>query len=190
MPTFGLQLVTGPTIEPVSIEECRDFLRITGDDATLARLRSAVRESVEDYLQRQLITATYDYFLDCFPPGGRSTIEMPRPPLISVTTVKYYDTDDSQQTWTDTNYNVDTNTEPGRIQPIESQYWPSTINDHSAVEIRFVCGYGATRDSVPETIKLAILNQIGLWYNNREGQSVLSDGVMAMLDAERWAVQV
>ena len=93
---------------------------------------------------------------------------MSYPPLSSVTSIKYYDTDETVATFSSSNYIVDTHSEPGRIELQYSEVWPSTVlRPINGVEIIFVAGYGAA-SAVPDVIKHAIKILIAHCYENRE----------------------
>lgn len=169
-----LTLVTGPTEEPLSVDEAREHLRSDPDDDTyVALLVSAVREVFEMETGRQLMTATWRLKLDAFP-KGREPIELPRAPLQSVTSVTYLDTDGVTQTWSDTEYTVDAPAGdtplPGRVYPSLDENYP-TVTGHvpDAVTIEYVAGY-ESRAVVPDGIKATLLLMIGDLYENREGQ--------------------
>ncbi|MFH2075423.1 MAG: phage head-tail connector protein, partial [Pseudomonadota bacterium] len=64
--------------------------------------------------------------------------------LQSVTHVKYTDTDGTQTTRSTDEYNVDTDSDPGRIQLDYGYSWPSaSLHPKNPIEVQFVCGYGA-----------------------------------------------
>lgn len=162
-----LVLVTGPASEPVSVQEAADHLRVDfGDDDALISARiGAAREWAEDFTRRQFITATYDLYFDSWP---AFPIVLPRPPLASVTSITYYDEDDTAAVWAASNYYVDTAAEPGRIVLKTGAVAPSvTLREANAVVVRFVAGYGAAGD-VPEKVRAAILLTVGDLYENRE----------------------
>lgn len=155
------------------------------DDTYLTSLITVARRWCEDYQNRACITQTWDLYLDEFP--AEDYIEVPMPPLASVTTLKYKDTAGTLQTWAATNYVVDTMSEPGRIALAYGVSWPSTYDEIQAVQIRFVCG-AATVDM---RVKQALLLLVGHWYANREAvltgsiSKQLEFAVNAMLDQER-----
>ena len=93
---MGLQITVQPTHEPVTLEEVKIDRRITDDaeEQYLAQLNVAARQYVEDVAGRQFVNATYAYTLDSFP----TEILTPRPPLVSVTSIQYVDTDGTTQT--------------------------------------------------------------------------------------------
>lgn len=159
-------LVTAPTSDPVSLETTKAHLRVETmeDDALIASQITRATQYVEGRQRRQLMQATYRYCLDWFP----NMIEVPLSPLSSVTSLKYYDTDGVLQTLVeDTDFEVDTDAEPGRIVPWYGEVWPSTRQRTKAVQLTYVAGY-ASAATVPEPTKQAILLLVGHWYENRE----------------------
>ena len=159
-------LITAPTVEPVSLVEAKEHLNVTSsdDDALIDSLIIASREYVENYLQRALATQTWDIFLDAF----SNKMEISLPPLQSITSIKYIDTDGNEQTLSSSIYSVDTAAEPGIIRLAYNQSWPSTRPDANAVTIRAVCGYGNSWNDIPKAITQAIKLLIGHWYEVRE----------------------
>lgn len=159
---FALKLKTAPTAEPVTLAEAKARLRIDGNDrdADLLAMLIAAREYWELDTRRQFVTATWQYWLDEFPRND-GAIRPPRPPLISVVSLKYTDTDGVQQTLTPTtDYTVDTYLEPGRIVPAYDTTWPSVRDVPGAVVVEYTCGYGAPA-AVPQPIKTAIMALAG-----------------------------
>lgn len=170
---MGLTVVTPPTTEPLSLVEVRSHLRLEsteGDVPTLNALIKVARQYAETVTRRALITQTWGWFMDTFPDGD---FEVPLPLLSSVTHIKYYDTNGVQQTWANTNYSVDTDSEPGRVSCVYGVSYPDTREMNNAVEMQFVAGYGAA-SAVPEGIKQAMLFLIAHWYSHREAVTVLS----------------
>lgn len=151
---MGLTLITAPTEEPVSIDEAKTWAKISGtaDNSTVKSLVKAARILAEKVSGRAICTQTWDYFLDKFPEWE---IRIPKPPLVSVTYVKYYDTSGTLTTISSANYRVITSREPGIVEPVYGESWPLTREMADAVVVRFVAGYG-TADDVPEDLKTAI----------------------------------
>lgn len=188
---FGLTLDTAPTVEPVGLDELKTALRIDGDERTqdLNRLIRAARQYAETYLGRQLCTATWLLKLDAFP-ANDGAIRPLRPPLVSVTSIGYTDSDGDAQTLDAGNYTVDADTEPGRIVPAYGETWPSTRAVPNAVTVTYVAGYGGAAD-VPQTIRQGIIALVGHWNENPEPvitgtiAAKLPLHVEALLDSER-----
>ncbi len=146
-----LEIVTAPAHEPISVEQAKDQLRVTAatEDAQIYWLIQAITKAGEIRTHRKFITQTVDIFLPAFPKVIRLD---DTGKLQSVTTVKYTDTDGTQQTLDAAEYQVNQKTTPGEIKPAYLESWPSTRSDFNAVEIRADVGYGDAED-VPEPIR-------------------------------------
>ena len=164
---MGLALVTGPDIEPVTLAEAKAHLRvdIDDDDTLIQAYVSAARDQIELMTERALFTQTYRMTLDGFW-GGRCLV-LPHPPVQSVTSIKYDDADDVEQTLSSSAYVVDTDSEPGSVYLAENQSWPTTRGKPRAVRVTYVAGW-STVAAVPERAKQAIKMLVGHWYESRE----------------------
>jgi uncharacterized phiE125 gp8 family phage protein len=188
-----IKLVTAPIEEPVDLDEVKAQLRVDGttEDTHLDRLRIAARNYIErTVLNRALVTQTWDCYLQDWPLNNY--IEIPLPPLVSITSIKYTDYLGVESTFASTNYMLDIQAEPGRVYLKWDKSWPSvSLQVVNGIVIRFVAGYGAA-SAVPEDIKQAILLNIGSMYENRENNMVgnfqqlqLAFGSDALLDSYR-----
>lgn len=182
---YGVSVWTGgaPTQEPVSIEEFKQHARIDADadDAWIRRNIVAARKMCETFLKRCFITTTLRLSIDEFP----EVFMLPRPPLVSVTHVKYIDLNGVQQTVSSADYIVDAYREPGRITLGYGESWPSARVQTNSIEVKYVAGYGAA-SAVPETIKTAICLLVAHAYEDRAGVEKLSDAAKSLLRAESW----
>jgi len=160
-----LAMVTPPAAEPVTLAEAKTHLRVTAadEDTLIDSLIPTARQWAEDFTRRALITQTWDYTLDAF----ADEIEIPLPPLQSITSVKYLDTDGVEQTLATTEYTVDTAATRGLVRLAYGKSWPSVRDQANAVTIRFVAGYG-NAPAVPAPIKAACLLMLGELYARRE----------------------
>lgn len=164
---MALRIVTAPITEPISLSEMKNFSRIDVDDDvdTMLSMITAARQEAEKITRRQLITATWELRLDAFP----ETIYLPMPPLQSVTSVKYLDYSGTEKTLVlNTDYLVDSYSEPARITPCYGQVWPVTYPVVNAVRIVFIAGYGDKASDVPQSINNWILAFAGNLYEHRE----------------------
>jgi uncharacterized phiE125 gp8 family phage protein len=171
---MGLVVVTPPAAEPISLAEFKLAARVTNaaeDTLITALIIPAARRRYETDTRRQVVTATYDYFLGDFPlrrSGEESRIEIPLPPLASITSVKYVDVDGVLQTFDSASYKVTQGKEPGQVYPAADAQWPdtqSTLIDER-VQIRFVAGRAV--GSVDPVDKMAIQLLALHWFENRE----------------------
>jgi uncharacterized phiE125 gp8 family phage protein len=164
---IALKRTTDPTEQPVLLEELKDHLRIDGadDDAYLHSLIYGATARFEDDTHRAVCTQTWTYNLDRFPSGD--TLWLYRPPLASVTSVKYTPNGGIAQTFDSDSYIVDTASEPARIVLNDGYSWPSsTLQAANGVEVIYVCGMA--REDVPDLWRQAIKFLAAHWYENRE----------------------
>jgi len=195
---MAIRVVARPMVEPITIDDLKNDLKVdadlTADDALIRALGIAARRVVESIQNRALITQTLELALDGWPCGN--TLEIPRPPLQSVTSITYYDEDDAEHTVDPTSYYVDTYSQPGRVVLKADQSWPDEVlRPASGVIVRFVAGYGDEESEVPETTVQAIRLLVGHWYENREAVSSTGAipkevpfGVMSLLWLDRVGV--
>lgn len=165
--SLALQLVTPPSVEPVSLAEARAHLKAasTAEDSLIQDWIVAARSHAESLTWRKFCTQTWDYSLDSFP---RCELEIPHGKLQSITSITYVDVNGVTQTLSASDYQVDIKSDPGRIAPAYGLSWPSTRSQQlNAVTVRFVCGYGLAA-AVPREIKAAICLIVGHLYEHRE----------------------
>ena len=174
--------ITAPTVEPVTLAEARSHLRLDTDgsppthpdDDLVENLIAAARQWAEIYTRRAICQTTWDLFLDRFP--VENYIEIPRPKLISITSLNYTDCDGTESALVEnTDFVVDTVSHYGRVVLEYNKTWPTdTLHPKNPIKIRFVAGYASTsspadyRENVPQGIKQAILLIVGHLYNHRE----------------------
>ena len=160
---MGLRRTTPPSAEPVSLAEAKLHLRVDHDDedALISALISAARVDCEERLQRTLVTTGWTWTLDSFCGDGF----VPRPPLVAVAGIRYFDASGAARDIPPEEYRADTSSDPGRIEPVSS--WPATQDRLAAVTVEFSAGYGAPAD-VPAPIRQWVLLAIGDMYANRE----------------------
>ena len=202
----GLKIITGPTATPVSRTEARNHLRLDDDvdDSQVRSYISAATNYVENYTGRFLISRSCQMMLDGrmnveeqvhdgYRTGHSSIpyighIEIAANPVISVESIKYYSDDDTEYTWAASNYYVDTLSEPAKIVLRDGGTYPSDMRAANGIEINFTAGYGANPSSVPEAIKVAILQYVTFLYEHRgdyEGATQPPHVLRALLDPYR-----
>lgn len=169
-------------MEPVTLQEAKSHLRIdlsfADDDAYVDALIKVAREYCEKYQNRAYTTQTFGLYLDAFP----ISIKLSRPPLQSVTSIKYYGIDGAENILDPSNYIVDVASEPGRIIPAYGKTWPTIpLQPINGVVVRYVSGYGSDAAEVPQGVKQSVLMLVGYWYENREA-ATLERGVSQRLE--------
>lgn len=178
-PRWAIKITVPPTIEPVSVEQVKAAAGITTDarDALIAMQITVARTLAEEFTGRAFVQQTIQLQIDRFPPGrvpwwsgtiqaplrafmSEEPILLPRPPLITLATVQYYDESNTLRTIPNTSYYVDGITEPARIVLNPGQAWPSDVRDRAAVLITYTAGYGTQSVSVPAAIQQAIIAHV------------------------------
>jgi len=162
-----LNLVTAMAVPVIGLQEAKDHLRVTAatEDALIDSLMKSAEAWAEAFTGRALLTQSWDLTLESFP----TEIEIPKPPLQSITSITYIDTAGASQTLASTVYQADTSSRmhPGRVKLAVDQVWPSTRSgEYAAVVVRFVAGY--PYGVLPEPIRQAMLMVLSHLYDHRE----------------------
>ena len=160
------------------------------EDDLLNAIITTAREHVEDICRRQLLTATWEYYLDAWP--SADFIKLPFGNLQDVNSIKWKDTDGTETPLTlTTDYLVETNGEScGRVVLPYGITWPSdSLYPSNPITIEFDCGW-TTAALVPYKIKAAVKMICSKLYEGRGedvlGQTVHEDlTVMRLLSSAR-----
>lgn len=156
----------------LTVSELKAFLRIDHnlEDTLLQDLIQSATDYASDVVCRRSLTATtWRYELERFPTSR--SITLPRPPVQSVTHLKYYTDQGGQQSLT--GYKV-TN---GSLYLEPTSLWPSVSSSLTfPVEVQFVAGY----IEIPGAIKSAIRVLAAHWYQKRE-ESEVPKAVLSLL---------
>lgn len=181
-----------PAVEPVSLADAKQHLRVDTDDDNLyiTALISSAREWCETYIDRTFVETQWTMRMDFFP----FEIELPRPPMhpsLTATVVTYTRDDGTVETLSTAAYRVDRNSTPGVIRNLYGGSWPSHLLDENSVTVTWWAGYGPDGQKVPRAIRHAILMLVAYLYERRlAADSVPANeipfGVKSLLDTHRW----
>lgn len=188
MPT---RLVTPPASEPLTLQEAKDHLRLEvgDDDAQVTDAIKAARQWAEAYLWRGIVTQTWELLRPGFP--CEDGFELPKGNLGTVSFVKYLDSSGALQTWSSSNYLVDSASEPGRVLLPFGAVWPTTLQQWNSVQVQYTVGWAV--GDVPVPIKNALKLLVSQFYEQRTPEIVgtivsqVSFGVEALLHPYRLA---
>lgn len=157
---------TPPTEEPITTAEAKAHLNLdsdfTADDTLIDAMITASREYAEAYCRRKFVTTTIIEYFDGFPSGALElsyTVQ-------SLTSVKYKDSDNTEQTWTASDYITDDKAIPASLNVAPNKSYPSTYDATNVVYVEYVTGYGAA-SAVPNAIKQGLLLMLSDMYDNR-----------------------
>ena len=190
----GIKVVTDWTASAVATSDQKSFMRVdfSDDDSLIAELIKASQNVIQTYLNRAITTQTLELYLDRLPfyndlklqegiytapdiEYNSNYIVLPRPPVASVTHVKYFDDSDTESTFSSSKYYVDLISEQARIVLRTGESWPTVTETRNAnaYVVRYVAGYGGASD-VPPAIVQAIKLLTTHLYENREAVTSLS----------------
>ena len=208
---YAFEIVTGPTVEPISLDEAKSQCRVVGtdDDMDLTWLIQVARETVEANSERAFMTQTRRVWFDQFPNAGTmamrslnpfpahpwmyggamQSLEIPIKPISSITSIQYYDQTGTWVTWDPSRYVVDLVNCPARIVPAFGLIWPICRVQINSVQVLFQCG-ASSPSAVPAMARHAMRLLIGHWYENREAvgkvPAEIAIGYWNLINAIRW----
>lgn len=174
-------LITAPASEPVSSDEAKAQLKLAGvtltsdEESLLTAQIKAAREAAEDYTDSVFVSQTWELWLDEMP----ATILLRKLPLISVTSVEYYDTDDAIQTFDSSNYKVENLGDYASQVKVNNNFPSLSSNREFPVKLTYIAGHS----DVPEAINSAIKAMVSAMFN--EEKLVMSEGVKFLLNPYR-----
>jgi uncharacterized phiE125 gp8 family phage protein len=197
LPYDSLRRIAEPVIEPVSLFQMKEHLRIpldvADDDLQLMAWIAAARRMVESRLGSTLTATHWQARLlgvgcgcDC------AGIRLPMPPLLVdedyPVTIHHRDGDGVKTPVPVTAYVVDDDCWPAVLRVRSG--WPGVCCE-SSVYIRFWAGL-RTAEEVPAQVRAAVKMLVASWYENREavatesGAVVMPMAVDALLASESW----
>ena len=183
----ALTLVTPPAVDFLPDETVYEHLRlplsgsppVPADQVIVSAFKGAVQthlDGAQGILGRALVTQTWRATYRTFPAGndpviGAPAVWLPLPPLQSVSSIEYVDSDGVVQTLSTSAYDVVVRgIHPGYVLPAFGQTWPTARDEAGAVRITFVAGFGDNDTDVDDAIVAAALLMLGDLYDNRAAQ--------------------
>jgi len=193
-----LILKTAPVTSIVSLEEVKKHVNMLNDDND--ELLKGYIASAATYLDgsngilgRAVRTQSWELRINGFPSDSYCYsrndvmgIDIPLPPLQTIDSFKYVDTDGSLTDVDIDDYQlIENGNFPATLIPAFDSCWPVARFEPNAVRIEFTAGF-ADDSPILASIKLAVKQIISLWYENREAsvEANLSDlphGTRALL---------
>jgi hypothetical protein len=180
----GLQVTTAPTVEPLTLQEVKEYLRVedSTDERVIRPFVETVRRLAEEHLGRALMTQTLSLFVDAYDELAdplwegmrtgaylnyyKNYINLPRTPVTSVTSVSTFDDSDTETTMASSKYYVDNVREPARVVLRQGETFPTALRVANAIKVVYVAGYTSAY-AVPEPIRMGMLQHIAYLYEHR-----------------------
>ncbi len=188
-----VKLVTASTQEPITRAEAKIWLRVDEfevlEDALIDGLITRARTRFEDVAQRSCLVQTFDYYVEQLPAG--CAIDLPKAPLVSVTSIKGYQTSDATDAggtaMSTSGYYVDTAREFGRVMPLSAFTYPVSTREINGGIIRFTAGYSSQTSGVPEGVKTEIKLLVAALYEHR-GDELEQTKILEMYGGAEYAL--
>jgi uncharacterized phiE125 gp8 family phage protein len=164
-------VVTAPTLQPLTLTQCKKQCEIATDDDTHDDQLTDMIDEATDQWQADtdmcLMTQTLRVYLE----NWADPIRLPRRPVKSITSVKYYDASNSLTTLATSVYSLDTARREIRLA--YDQVWPSITNRWDAIEVTYVAGE-SDAVNIPATARRALLLLVGYYFGKNRGDN---DGI-------------
>lgn len=185
MMIYGSQLrrISGPELEPVTLEEakrqCRIDADLTEEEDDIQSWITVARELAEDYCKATFCETTWEMRLNSFPASvwtASPVLELPMGPVLEVLSVEYLDIQGNLQTIDLSTLQHGVDAQPPYLLPAVGECWPPVTYGVGAVVVRYRAGFPGTgspegADGVPARAKHAIKMMVGHFYENREAIS-------------------
>lgn len=166
-------IVAAPSSEPITTAEAKKQCDIATSDTThdtlMGTLITAARQKWERDIDRVCMSASAVEKLDCFPCDH--AIELAATPVQSITSLTYVDIDGNTQTWSSSNYTLDSYRVRPSLVLAYNVSWPTSRGYFGDVTLTYLAGY-ANAAAVPQVWKQAMLLLIGHWFENRSAVSI------------------
>jgi len=176
--------ISPPAELPVSLPLAKANMRVDGDnmDTLITTWIKGIVAALEHEIGQCLIEQTWRVTVDSLP----AALGLPHP-VMSVTSVKYFDVDGTEQTLDSADYRLYKARYRSDLMPPRGGAWPATMVGRD-VTVEVVCGYGAAPADVPENVQLYLLAKLVEQFDpatRMERDTVQSAFVDRLLDACR-----
>jgi len=161
-------LITAPATTPVTLAEAKAQLDIPSDETDNDALITGLINAAVGYLDgwtgvlgRCIVTQTWRQDFDCF----ERILRLPLFPVTSITSVKYDDDNDVEQTVGSSNYVLLTDDLGSYVKFLDTFSFPSIHTEAPAVRATYVAGHAAT-DHQYAVIRQIVFLLVRHWYDN------------------------
>lgn len=171
-------LLAGPPVEPITLAEAKQFLRVEhdDDDDIITALIAGSRIHAETQTRRALITQSWRLTRDLWPASGCVTL-LPVP-VQALDAVRVYRSDGSTLALDLAGFTLDKSAAPARLL-FANGVPPAPERPAAGIEIDITAGYGDAATDVPEPLRQAIRLLVAHWYENRG--LIVAGGEVAVL---------
>lgn len=158
------RLLTGPVVEPWTVEEAKAFLRVTteDDDAVIAALIASARGQIEALTRCAMLTQIWRCSRDAWPADGRIALRIG--PLRQLIAARTYDAAGNAHAIDAASFVVD-----AAAGVIAAPNWslPQPGRSLAGIELDITLGFGDAAADVPQLLRHAVRTLVAHWYENR-----------------------
>ncbi|CAK9097102.1 Uncharacterized protein SCF082_LOCUS45562, partial [Durusdinium trenchii] len=163
----ALTITTPADTLPISVSDLKAHMRIThsADDDYITDLAWMAYAWIEREADITISETAYSLVMSEFDP----VVILPKPPVSSVDSVSYYDSDNESQSLSEGTdfYLVNSTKQAAMLTPVER--WPSVYSRPDAITISFTCESDPVPHQVSHLMRLLVSNA----YEFREGEIML-----------------
>lgn len=154
---------------PISLAYTKQYLHIdeadTAHDETITRMLRAARDYFEGATNRSLTEITYKTYANTF---TFRCFELRKKPIMEISSVEYYDTDEVLQTIAPADYFLRPMNGYDLLVFKDAFIAPALSTDCGwPIIITFKSGYGNVEDVIPEGIEDGLLAHVAKMFENR-----------------------
>jgi hypothetical protein len=178
-----LKIITPNTTPVLDLEDVKRYckLTLTEDDGIIKDFIASAKVTAERMMNRQLLSTSLQLITDDFKyisreqlnvsvdpylyknsVTGLKYIQLMRPPVIAVQSVKLTDSTNTQTTVSAANYFVD---QEGRLI-FNSEFSFNNMRDAAGIEVNYTAGFGTNASDIPADIKIAMKGHIFQMYSS------------------------
>lgn len=195
-----LELVSTTAVDltgwlPLSKLQTRVPTDVTIENDLYTRYINSAIKIVETMAEISIVEKEYNLHLQTWPGNYDQVcgIRLETLPVTEIGYVKYYDSDDDQQTLDSTKYEQWLSHQPPMILIRRCNVPILSGERMKRIEVNFTAGLDNLSDISSQfpTAELAIIELVAFWYQNRESEGRIPDGVQGkvfqnLIDSLRW----
>ncbi len=172
---MSLTLTTPPTGEPITLAELKAHLRLSdaSEDALLEGLALAARQMVEAQANLAIMRQSWAYEIDAARIAGGYDIDLPLAPFVAVDAITAHSAKGAGSPVAPDLYTV----QGGNRGVIQLR---QPVPNSERLTIDFTVGW-ASADDAPGPLRLAVKQLAAFWFEHREADCSMIDGVAALI---------
>jgi len=173
-------------VVPLATLKAHCYVVGTQDDALITEYAASATDLAQNFTGRFFLQTVAEYRMDGFP--NANSFYIPRPPLISVDKIEYYDVDGVLQEFDLNKLYIVKEERIGRVVLKSGESWEKTESGRpNSVIVTFKSGYGNTSTDVPSDIRNAIRLMVASSFENRQEDYVIQGvGIKSLSEGAKY----